>query len=214
MTIQHRNITEADLHEPKGVSLAPNRTIYVANGLGSGAWRKLVPNDLTGLSSNGQAGQVLAVDGAGNNSLLTAPHGHVSFFNIGSPLVINYPSTPTKIQPSTTGSGVSRLISENSVGTLTYTGPSPVVLHLNYSVVVDQTTGATRDIVVGLYKNNSLVNAQTITTTESGNKKDIVGMMNVLATTGDEFSLYITNLGASGNINIYSYQLNAILAGA
>jgi len=38
MTIQHKLITNADLHEPKGVSAAANKTVYVANGSGSGAW--------------------------------------------------------------------------------------------------------------------------------------------------------------------------------
>ena len=38
MTIQHNLITGSDLHEPKGVSAASNKTVYVANGSGSGAW--------------------------------------------------------------------------------------------------------------------------------------------------------------------------------
>ena len=38
MTIQHKLITDADLHEPKGVASAANKTVYVANGSGSGSW--------------------------------------------------------------------------------------------------------------------------------------------------------------------------------
>ena len=38
MTIQHNLITGSDLHEPKGVAAASNKTVYVANGSGSGAW--------------------------------------------------------------------------------------------------------------------------------------------------------------------------------
>ena len=40
MTIQHNLITGSDLHEPKGVAAASNKTVYVANGSGSGSWTK------------------------------------------------------------------------------------------------------------------------------------------------------------------------------
>ena len=38
MTIEHKNITDAERHEPKGASTAANGTVYVSNGAGSGAW--------------------------------------------------------------------------------------------------------------------------------------------------------------------------------
>lgn len=41
MTIQHKNIADSDLHEPKGVSSATVDKAYVSNGLGSGTWQVL-----------------------------------------------------------------------------------------------------------------------------------------------------------------------------
>ena len=41
MTIQHKLLTGADLHEPKGVASASSGQVYVANGTGSGSWGKL-----------------------------------------------------------------------------------------------------------------------------------------------------------------------------
>ena len=38
MSIQHKDIPEAQLHEPKGVSTALSGTVYVADGAGSGQW--------------------------------------------------------------------------------------------------------------------------------------------------------------------------------
>ena len=38
MSIQHRDIPEAQLHEPKGVSTALADQVYVSNGSGGGAW--------------------------------------------------------------------------------------------------------------------------------------------------------------------------------
>lgn len=38
MTIQHKLIADADLHEPKGIASAVSGKVYVANGTGSGSW--------------------------------------------------------------------------------------------------------------------------------------------------------------------------------
>jgi fumarate reductase subunit C len=37
-TISHKNIADADRHEPKGASTAALGTVYVSDGSGSGAW--------------------------------------------------------------------------------------------------------------------------------------------------------------------------------
>lgn len=42
MTIEHRNLTGAQLHEPKGCSSAGAGTVYVADGTGSGSWSNLL----------------------------------------------------------------------------------------------------------------------------------------------------------------------------
>jgi len=39
MTIQHKLIADADLHEPKGVASASSGKVYVADGTGSGSWQ-------------------------------------------------------------------------------------------------------------------------------------------------------------------------------
>ena len=52
--IQHKDIPEAQLHEPKGVSTAASGKVYVANGSGSGIWEKLKDDSIdTELSSQG-----------------------------------------------------------------------------------------------------------------------------------------------------------------
>jgi hypothetical protein len=39
--VQHADLTGADLHEPKGADAAAADTVYVADGLGSGAFAKI-----------------------------------------------------------------------------------------------------------------------------------------------------------------------------
>lgn len=46
MSIQHRDIDDANLHEPKGIISATNHKLYVANGSGGGAWRRLKNSDM------------------------------------------------------------------------------------------------------------------------------------------------------------------------
>lgn len=37
----HRDLSGADLHEPKGIEGAPNGTVYVSEGTGTGSWKGL-----------------------------------------------------------------------------------------------------------------------------------------------------------------------------
>ncbi len=43
MAIQHVDITDPQIHEPKGASAAGANTVYVADGSGSGAWLPIGP---------------------------------------------------------------------------------------------------------------------------------------------------------------------------
>lgn len=46
MSIEHRLITDPQIHEPKGASTAAPNTIYVADGLGSGSWQPRYEDNL------------------------------------------------------------------------------------------------------------------------------------------------------------------------
>lgn len=42
----HKDLTGADLHEPKGAASAAANTVYISNGSGSGTWTKVGPSVL------------------------------------------------------------------------------------------------------------------------------------------------------------------------
>ena len=46
MPTEHKDLTGANLHEPKGAAAAGANTLYVANGSGSGTWGKIGPSNL------------------------------------------------------------------------------------------------------------------------------------------------------------------------
>lgn len=44
--IEHADLTDPELHEPKGASSATANKVYVANGSGSGTWKKITTSEL------------------------------------------------------------------------------------------------------------------------------------------------------------------------
>ena len=64
-SIQHKDIPEIQLHEPKGASLALAGSVYVSNGSGTGSWRRTGVDTLKGLSGDsGVAGRKIVTDGS------------------------------------------------------------------------------------------------------------------------------------------------------
>lgn len=47
MTIQHASIPDSQLHEPKGVVSAANKTVYVSTGTSTGQWRRITDSDIS-----------------------------------------------------------------------------------------------------------------------------------------------------------------------
>jgi hypothetical protein len=212
-TVQHSAITDPNIHEPKGVAAATVNKVYVSNGSGSGTWQKLSPPQLAGLTTNGQAGDTVTVNGSGNFVFTGTPHGQVDFYNL-TPYTLTYPSAYTKLAPTTVAGGVPSNFTEATTARLTYTGTDTVPVCINYSVSLDQTSGADRDIIIAIYKNGSISNGRSIITTTSGQKHNMSGINTITMATNDYVELYILNNGASGNIRVYALQLNAIFAGA
>lgn len=60
----HRDLTGAELHEPKGVESALSGTIYVANGSGSGSWTNLGGNRVTLTTLTSEGGNLTIPAGA------------------------------------------------------------------------------------------------------------------------------------------------------
>lgn len=213
-TVQHSAITDPNIHEPKGVAAATINKVYVSSGTGSGTWQKISPPQLAGLTTNGQAGDTLTVNGSGNFVFTGTPHGQVHFFDLATPYTLTYPSSFTKLAPTTTAGGISSNFTEATTARLTYTGTDTVPVSVSYSVSLDQTSGSDRDLVIAIFKNGSVSNGHSIDTTSSGQKHNLSGVHTLTMATSDYVELYIQNTGGSGNIRVYAMQINAIFAGA
>ena len=213
MTIQHKLITDPDIHEPKGVAAATSNKVYVSTGSGSGTWQKLSPPQLSGLTTNGTAGDTLSVDGSGNFVLSSAAHGHVDFYNL-TPYSLAYPSTFTKVAPTTTVNGNASQFTESTTARLTYTGTDTAPFLISFSASIDQSTGTNKDISFAIAKNGTVVGGYSLTSTQSGQKHILTGSFTVSLATNNYVEIFALNSGASGAVNVYALQFNAVFAGA
>lgn len=64
MSVQHKAITDPDIHEPKGIATAAANKVYVANGAGTGTWKDVIPAG----TATALEGQAFVSDGAGGGS--------------------------------------------------------------------------------------------------------------------------------------------------
>ena len=70
MTINHVDISDPNVHEPKGVSTATANKVYVSDGAGSGSWQRVAYDYAYGsmtITNNTTAFAVTAGDLADNN---------------------------------------------------------------------------------------------------------------------------------------------------
>lgn len=63
--VEHVNIPDSELHEPKGVAGATVNQTYVANGAGSGSWTEPEPKGVRGASAN----EVYLADGSNSGTM-------------------------------------------------------------------------------------------------------------------------------------------------
>lgn len=212
--VQHNVLTDPNLHESKGVATATTKTVYVANGSGSGTWVKLSPQSLSGITTNGSSGEFVSVDGSGNFVLVSGAHGQTDFFNASTPYSLAIVAgTPAKLALTTIAGGIPQNITEGTNARLTYTGADTLDLTILYSISLDQASGTNKDVTLSIYKNGALSNAQMICTTNSGEKEVISGTTTVSATTGSYFEVY-ADVSVNATIRVYAFQLNALFAGS
>lgn len=211
MAIEHRVITDPEIHEPKGVSTAAANTAYVANGTGSGAWQKLPLNGIAGVSGLGTTNQTLVTLSSGSVALKWHnAHGAIYFNNIPSPFTVTYPSVYTKVSPTTTGSGVGKEFNELSTARLTYLGDTTRSCEVTAEINLTQSTGSDKDIRLAIYKNGTIVPAsEVIETMITANRSVLVSTVRTQVVTNDYFEVFVKNDGASGDLVLTGFKLSA-----
>lgn len=212
--IEHKDIPDANRHEPKGAGTAILNSVYSSNGAGSGVWQKVENTNLEGVSSNAAAGYFLLADGTGGFTFAPAAHGSVYFSNFGTPYVLAATTAYAKVAATTIVSGESIVVTEGTNCKLTYVGAAPIHLDVVFGATFDQSTGANKDVYVALYKNGALIaGSEAAVTTVSGEKVLISTHKDVHVVTNDYLEIY-SKISAAANVNFYTINLMASTAGA
>lgn len=181
MATEHRNLTGASLHEPKGCASAASGTVYISDGAGSGNW------------------------------YFQNPHGSCYFSNVGSPSTWTNPGAGTysKLDPTTVASGSSQDFTEATTARLTYTGTSSIHIKVAAMISMRQSSGAARDITLSVYKNGvQLAPSETMLTTTTAEWAHVTVFSDTTAVTNDYFEIYIKSSG-TGNVDVASFRLSA-----
>ena len=155
MSLQHKDIPEAGLHEPKGVSTASSGETYQADGLGSGNWALPKVNGV----GTAQEGMVYKADGLGSASWTYLPHGWGAYSHSGSTQVVN--STASKLVINGSGAATDEdflpreiRVTGDSLWDVVDNKITPITIGDSYTVRVDipiiSETGSPVDINVDL----------------------------------------------------------------
>jgi hypothetical protein len=97
MSIQHKNIPDAELHEPKGVATAVTKTTYWANGSGSGTWEKVKADKMEGLSGDGGVARLKMLTNGSNGFALyrDTAYGKMVVVDNSTPFAVTAAADPT-----------------------------------------------------------------------------------------------------------------------
>lgn len=184
--IQHKNITDPNIHEPKGVALAAVDTVYVATGSGSGVWKKV---DTT-----------------------STPYIECSFTGSlasSTATSANYPATFTTVTAGDAGI-------TNNTNRLTVTKAGVYLINIDFSLTTQANAAEQVDVNVRLNKSISAQSVagaflKAVTAHEISNAtatKEDVRSAAVKLNVGDELGFWITRVGVQPHSSGISGILN------
>ena len=154
MAVQHRNIPDAQLHEPKGVANATSGTVYTADGSGSGDWEYPL------LQGQGSAGayKIPVLDETGTVQWVWWPFGYGYYQHGTTGQVINTTFSKLQIDGAGANTNTSNLPPEIRGGGDLWDTATDVITpiseedayHLRVDIPVTGETGNPADITVQL----------------------------------------------------------------
>jgi hypothetical protein len=177
MTIQHKLIADADLHEPKGVSSAVSGKVYVSNGSGSGSW----------LYPSGKVHGEIYIDAGATTQALSAGSAYA------------------KLNPGTEWTaGVSSVLTLSAAnGTITLSEAGTYLV--NFWALFTCASLASGTQYNFKYNLDGTSSARTISVQKFSNGADklhVSAMGLVTATAGQLLSIYVAGDGTSSGTNI------------
>lgn len=150
--IEHKNLTDPEIHEPKGASTATAGQVYVADGAASGSWQSAA------IPTSASATEVYVADGSGGGSFqILAPYGAILYNDLaGAGFTLTTPTSYSLISAAAAAAAGSLVeFTTNGAGRLTYTGTPNRHVFGNFDCSFKHSAG-TQDIYFAIHKNGSL----------------------------------------------------------
>lgn len=194
--IQHAVIPDAFLHEPKGVVAAGSGSVYVANGSGSGVWKKTDSLSIKGMVGDGGSTNLKPVsDGTnGFNLRADAAYGSMTLTNNTNAFVVSAAADGTLNTNSDyalfTGTGAPLISGANMLGVTFSVNQLTIGVKGIYKVSFwANVFGWPSTVAVVAVK--TLINGSTYATRKIMAKSDVVGDIGVMST--NEFVSFNAN---------------------
>ena len=198
--VEHKNLVDPELHEPKGASTAAAGQVYVADGAGSGAWESAA------ISTGASAGEVYIADGAGSGSFQVAsPYGAILYNDLaGAGTTLTTPTAYTLISAAASATDLVEFTT-NGAGRLTYTGANARHVFGTVDMSFKHSVG-TQDVYFAVHKNGSLLGTFEAVIHATGTVFERMSFCFDLDVVTNDY-VEIVAKAASGNVVIHSMYL-------
>lgn len=216
MTIQHASIPDGQIHEPKGISTAVNRSLYIANGIGSGAWARPDATVLQGLSGDGGSNnkKIMSDGSNGFRYVIDEAYGIMGFAANANALTISAASASdlsTNYQ-KLTGVGVplaGELLFGTTFSTDTLTLPTAGVYRIELQASMSALPTASK-VGFKVQQNASLIARKAVTSGTTTDSRTVFLQMYITAAINDTLSAYVAST-VTGALTLSDFALSAEL---
>lgn len=207
MTIQHKSIPDADLHEPKGVASATDGQVYIADGSGSGAWEY----PLSGLDT-ATAGQVFISDGSDSGSFA----GIYKYVNVFAGFDATTPAyslaTTTSDQllnpTTTTGQNNGFTIDTSPNLRVKYTDDENIDGFVTITLATEQASGSGKDCEWAIFKNGTEITGSRVIRTLSSGDWGSITLSTATALETNDYLEIKSKASASATVKYASIQIS------
>lgn len=212
MSVEHKDIVDAQRHEPKGISTSASHTVYVSNGDSTGTWKKVSSQELLGLSGDtGNANKVFVSDGANGFKLVVgSAYGAMGITNntVNFPVTAVADTTFNTASQFTLFSGTGApwtadIVDGVSFDTNKLTVPVTGVYFIDTYMNIGAYPSGTSRVSIRYKVNNTEFSARnpTVKSGGTGAEDQLVGFGLINLTAGDYIQLYVAS-DTTGNLLI------------
>ena len=211
MTVQHKDIVDANLHEVKGASTATSGEVPVASGSGTAPFRRLITTDLDVTN-----GKLIVGDGSGIasevdfNDVLDSAYAEMTLQDETTAVVIAASSTWTEADDPTWTEQIAYGITTGGTPKHHFVIPYDGIYRISLEMAFDTVTPAvSQDIEYGIMVNGTQTGpSQALTFNNTSDKK--FGSLNTIQplTAADEVSVAFENNTDTSNILIVDAVFN------